>query len=93
MRTRSTLRPLFIVALVVVLAGLPSGAVAAPASTHETLLVARVADWVRHLVGAEEGGPDIDPLGFAAEVNPDRATRDSDREARSDAGPTSERRK
>lgn len=66
MLSRSNFRPLFTVALLAAVLALPAMA-AVPAERQQaepTTAVLMLWNFIQSLFGAEDGGPDIDPLGL-----------------------------
>lgn len=65
----TTLRALCTVALVGLFALFPATASAAPQPDEERPFLVRLRELVERIVGAEEGGPGIDPLGLSGSGN------------------------
>ena len=66
MCVRASLRALHAVALAAAVALSPAATAAAEVPAGDTPLLVRIWEFVKRVAGAEEGGPDIDPLGLSA---------------------------
>ena len=75
MRIPTSLRALCTVTLAVLLAVLPATAGAASPSDEERPFLVRLREFVERIVGAEEGGPGIDPLGLVGGGDQERGER------------------
>jgi hypothetical protein len=71
MRIPTSLRALYAVTLAGLLSLAPATAGAAPAAGEDRPFLVRLWEFVERFVGAEEGGPGIDPLGLVGGGEPE----------------------